>query len=235
MKILVVSSCGKKKLAESPNAPGCGELTSPESLSIWQKRLSDLCFPAREMYNGYQNQEIVKGTDNLRKVDGIDVDLLIVSAGFGLVSENTLIPPYDCSFNRMKKLEVLARSSALNIESTFKEVCKRRYDLLYLALGEKYLLSLGEKALDGQKGLVLLFHPKGGDFESVSVPSGSKAVSSFSQRGHMIHGVVGFKGDLLRILSHHALSEPDPYEEVLSWTKKAYLENLLRSLGGFQP
>ncbi len=235
MRICVVGSCGKKKLRHSERAPTCKDLTARDALSLWQQRLAALAVEARDMYVGNQTRELVKGVDALRTIDGVDVDLFIVSAGFGLLAEHEPVPPYDCTFTGMKKQSILFRAKRLRIPDDFEKVCRdTRYDLIYLALGKNYILALGRGWLGSAHGAVVSFDSKLAGRDVVMVPCGNSAVRSFSQQGHKIHGAVGFKGDLLRILVCYALGLADPYDEVSRWSRPAYLQDLIHALGGLQ-
>ena len=234
MRILVVGSCGKKKLTQHPDAPSCSDLAINSDLSEWKSKFSNLVFPAGKMYTGYQNRELAAATDGLRAVKGVEVDMYIISAGFGMLKETTLIPPYECSFNNMNKAEILERAEYLGIREAFRGICGRNYDLLYLALSKKYMLALDGQYLHEIESTTVVFHGKNRGFGTVYVPSGSTAVRSFSQQGFKIHGVVGFKGDLLRILMEYAWKMKNPYSELHSWKNPLKLKMLIYKLGGLE-
>ncbi|MHA1924599.1 MAG: DUF6884 domain-containing protein [Candidatus Thorarchaeota archaeon] len=234
MRILVVGSCGKSKLKTHPDAPTCSDIDSKDAISKWRKHLSSYLTPARELYTGFQSTELLRGVEILRAIDKVEVRLLILSAGFGLLEENEIVPPYECSFSQMSKSKIRERSAVLRIEEDYKKLHETRFDLTYLALGKKYLTALGNDFLSYTRGTVVVFDSKWTDEKAVYVPSGSKAVRAFSIHGFKIHGVVGFKGDLLRILAEHALGHDDQYGEVVAWTEPSYLEELVYSLGGLR-
>jgi hypothetical protein len=232
LRILVVGSCSKGKLKQYSDAPTCGDLESKESLIKWQSLLSNSVVKAREMYTGRLNQELVKGVDLLRQIKGLKIQLHIVSAGFGIVNENELIPPYDCSFSGMRKHEILARADNLKIEYDFAQICSAGFDIIYLAVGKNYLIALGDEWKSVAESVVIGFDKKLAGPRVFCAPSDYSTVSAFSSRGYIIHGVVGFKGDLLRILAQFALCQDDPYHEVMRWTKSIYFQHLLNELGG---
>lgn len=234
LRILVIGSCGKKKRTSAADEPSCSELLSNDALAVWQKRLSSATVIARDMYTGNQNRELAKGVDLLRTVDEVDVVFVIVSAGFGLVSENELVPPYDCTFSGMGKSEILRRSRMLGINSDINEVAQQGFDIAYLALGKDYLTALGGGWQDSVSGSIVAFSAELSGEKYAILPSGNEAVKSFSSRGHKIHGATGLKGDLLRILAEHALHSPNPYDEILSWSEPLYIRDLIVSLGSLQ-
>jgi hypothetical protein len=232
MRILVVGSCGKSKLKTILNAPTCSDIDSKDAITKWRKQLSRYLTPAREMYTGYQSTELLRGVESLRTIDQVEVRLLILSAGFGLLEEKELVPPYECSFSKMRKNRIRERSSLLRIEEDYRKLHKTEFDLTYLALGEKYLTALGDDFLSYTRGTTVMFDDYRMKERVVYVPSSSKAVRAFSEHGFKIHGVVGFKGDLLRILAEYALEQDNQYGEVVAWTEPSYLEELVYSLGG---
>jgi hypothetical protein len=212
-------------------APSCLELDSKERLSEWQSRLNELVVKARDMYTGNQSRELIKGVDKLRKIERLHVTLFILSAGFGLVQENELIPPYDCSFSTMSKSQIINRSRKLAIMSDFQEIIKDDYDLVYLALGKNYLTALGHGWQSDVNGSIVVFNNRFVGRKYAIIPSGNKAVKSFSATGNKIHGATGFKGDLLRILADYALSKDNPYSEVINWKDSKYVQDLIFTLG----
>lgn len=230
MRVCVVGSCGKKKRTMVENAPTCGDLNSTSDFQTWKNRFKEHMVIARDMYLGNQSRELVRGVDILRSIMDIEVHLFIVSAGFGLLEEDEKVPPYECSFTGMKKFEIIDRSQHLSIPKDFARVCETRYDLLYLALGKNYLTAIGKEWTANIVGTVVTFDPKMSVDSSVVIPSGPDIVRAFSQQGHKIHGITGFKGDLLRILASYAINQDNPYHEVAAWTDPTFLHNLVRTL-----
>ena len=57
----------------------------------------DSVAPASEMYMGDEHQHVKQSVEELRNL--ADVDWRIISAGFGLLKEDTEIPSYDCGFS----------------------------------------------------------------------------------------------------------------------------------------
>ncbi|MDF1537692.1 MAG: hypothetical protein P1Q69_02175 [Candidatus Thorarchaeota archaeon] len=58
-------------------------------------------------------------------------------------------------------------------------------------------------------------------------------MQAFSSSGHKIHGVAGFKGDLLRILATYALSMKNPDREIASWTTLESILEIFQQLSGW--
>ncbi len=226
MRVLVVGSCGKKKRFSSTKAPTCNDLAKQPNLESWVEKLSPLTCAARSMYTGNQARELARGVDLLRSINNIEVDFFIISAGFGLLGENEKIPPYECSFSKMKKAQIREWSKKLSIAEDFKKICSKKYDLSYFALGTKYLIALGDEWYHSLGGTIITFSMFSDEDRFVILPSGAEIVRSFSSSGHKIHGVAGFKGDLLRILAQHAMHKSKPYTEISKWTQPGYLSGI---------
>ncbi|MFX1606668.1 MAG: hypothetical protein ACFFDD_12270 [Promethearchaeota archaeon] len=231
MRVLVVGSCGKKKSYDSPKQPTCKDIDEEHDLNYWKQQFSSHCVQARDMYTGPQSRELVKAVDLLRTIPDISVQLVIISAGFGILNEEDLVPPYDCSFTTMRMPELRRQAEKLQIQDSIKNLLKNRFDLIYLALGKRYLLALGRDVVSTLETPTIVFHNQSTDY-LIQIPCEAETVKSFSKREYKIHGVVGFKGDLLRILAQYALGRPNPRNEVRKWTDTAYLRELIYSLGG---
>ena len=113
MKILVISSCTKRKKEGK--------------------------YKASEMYTGKQHLLVKKGIEILRKDNY--VDWYIISAKYGLINENYLIESYDLSFNNMHKRDIRKLSKDLRIEDKLSSIIKN-HNKAFFILGEKYLISI---------------------------------------------------------------------------------------------
>jgi hypothetical protein len=215
LRILVVGSCGKKKRSMSLHSPVCKDIPSKDSLRDWRSRFPKLLHHARDMYTGNQTRE----------------DFYILSAGFGLLKENDLVPPYDCSFIGMRKNEIRARAEALSISEDFRKILETHYNLAYLALGEKYLLALGKEWPDYIDCITIIFGKRHSNERIIFLPANKEIVMAFSKSGFKIHGIAGFKGDLFRILAIYANQKKSPYKAVSKWAKENSLPNLIYKLG----
>lgn len=184
------------------------------------------------MYVGNQSKQLTSAVDMLRSIKGVQVDYYIVSAGFGLLGEDDIVPPYECTFTGMRKSELMARASMLAIEHNFSEVCRSPHDLSYLALGSEYMTALGNSWREVLTGTLLTFHAATTKADIVLLPCSGATVKALSSAGHLIHGITGYKGDLLRILIEHALEQSDPSSEISSWANADVIRALFDRLSG---
>lgn len=182
------------------------------------------------MYVGNQPRELTRAVDMLRSIKGVQVDYYIVSAGFGLLNEDNIVPPYECSFTGMRKTELITRASSLEIEHDFCEVCRSQYALSYLALGSEYMTALGNSWKGVLTGTLLTFHAVITNANIVLLPCSAATVKTLSSVGYLIHGITGYKGDLLRILAEYALEQSNPSSEIASWANVNVIKALFERL-----
>lgn len=160
-RVLVISSCGKSKKVSVPSPPSCSKLASPagraEALATYHRHLT----PAGDLYTGPQPTAVREAIRDLRQICA--VDHYIVSAGFGLVPEDTALPPYECAFSGKRKDVIEQMAQKLGIPEALGElvVHSDRYDTVYLALGKDYLTAVGGVQTFGSLGKEVVYfnHP----------------------------------------------------------------------------
>lgn len=151
-KILVVTSCTKDKSYLSHLSDGCQILTD----QLWDEQdddrlerdfgaLESYRMPAVQLYQGLQHREVMRGVALLRQTFGDgSVDVAIISAGFGVIREQQLLPPYEATFADLSTSRILSLSQRLRIPQKMNELLtKNTYDGVFFLLGENYLISLG--------------------------------------------------------------------------------------------
>ncbi len=211
MDILVFSSCTKSKKFEHKNQPGCSDLTDEDAINEYINRFSQYSCKAEEMYRGAQHRNLLKGINRLQKVANIKT--FIISAGLGIIPADKVISPYNCTFTGKSKKFIKNRSNKLNITADFQRIVNRRdYNLIYLALGKDYLQSIRdwETVIDT---LTIAFSQSDNP-NILSLGANYEIVHIYSEYGYKIHGVVGFKGDLLRIFAEKISRSEKPIQRL---------------------
>lgn len=142
MKILVITSCTSWKKHKPSNQLKYEDFAPPEWFRQRTIELDKFKESAVEMYTGQQHIYLMDGLNQLRETYGQTVvDLNIISAGYGLLSEKDTIVPYNVTFQGLKKKEILERSHKLQIHEHV-ETLIADYDLVFFLLGEKYVRAL---------------------------------------------------------------------------------------------
>jgi Queuine tRNA-ribosyltransferase len=150
-KILVVTSCTKDKMIPSLG-PNLHQLMPDQ---LWDEQdddrptrnfgvLDEYRVPASQLYRGRQHLQLMKGVELLRQTFGHTVvDVKIISAGFGLVSEDQPLPPYNATFADLSASKILTISQRLRIPQKINQLMSDSYDCAFFLLGDRYLLSIG--------------------------------------------------------------------------------------------
>lgn len=142
MRILVITSCTGRKKHKPVNELQYENFVSPERLCQRTAELKDFKTLAAEMYTGQQHLYLMDGLRQLRETHGQTVvDLNIISAGYGLLSEKDVIVPYNVTFQKLKKKEILERSNNLQIHEQAKTLITG-YELVIFLLGKEYIQAL---------------------------------------------------------------------------------------------
>lgn len=115
---------------------------------------------AAEMYTGREHGLIQSAVERLSEV--ANIDWRIVSAGFGVLSAGTDIPSYECTLSEIEQVRQRAERMKLdvdtmtnnelvatvgremNIPQDLRQILAGDYDLVFIALGSKYLIAAQE-------------------------------------------------------------------------------------------
>lgn len=143
-RLLVVSACTAKK--------NCGTLSQNSQLSEkdfddpsrrmdGEKRLAKYCLPAAKMYTGYGHKFVREGVALLRE-HGFSLSHFILSAGYGLISENDMIAPYNVTFAGASKSWIQGRGEKLHLRQKLTKIAGN-HDRTILILGREYFEAMG--------------------------------------------------------------------------------------------
>ena len=142
MRTLVITSCTGRKKHKPLNQLQYEDFTSTERHRKQTAELKDFEASAAEMYTGQQHLYLMDGLRQLRETHGQTVvDLNIISAGYGLLSGKDVIVPYNVTFQKLKKKEILERSNNLQIHEHLETLIVD-YDLVFFLLGKEYVQAL---------------------------------------------------------------------------------------------
>ena len=213
MKILVITSCTGEKKFHPENSLIESDFKDPDRLKAREQELSAFRLPAGEMYDGMQHVCLMEGVSLLTGAK-IPIDVGIVSAGYGLISECRMIVPYEITFNTMKGPEVDAWAKHLNIHDDLVKALKG-YDLAFFLLGDKYLQAAGLKDYSPKEGQTLIF--LAGGTSKQMIPSGPKVgyVKLTPKDAHKYkYSNIALKGYLFKKLAEEALRDPTLFDRI---------------------
>jgi queuine/archaeosine tRNA-ribosyltransferase len=144
-KIRVITSCTGEKLYNLENQLTQTDFAAQATAAFEQRQqqLESYSEPAEVMYTGQQHLRLMDGIKGLRTSDElIEVELWIISAGYGLITADKRIVPYECTFQGMKAAEIVQWSNHLGIPHATQQLLSEAVDLNIILLGDDYLRAL---------------------------------------------------------------------------------------------
>lgn len=132
----------------------------------------------------------------------------------------------------MTKEEIINRAKLLEIPDDYRRIITtEKPDLIYLGLGKNYLQALGKWDFN-LPCKTIAFEPSQNK-NVISLPADNIAVKETAAVSALpIHGVIGFKGDLLLLSSNYLKNQKNPEEALKELLEKPedflYLINTLR-------
>jgi len=214
-RVLVITSCTGEKRFKPENQLTLADFRNPERLHEREVALANYACSAGEMYTGMQHLRLMEGVQLLRQSYGQDaIDLMILSAGYGLIAEQREIAPYEVTFNAMKGYEVDAWAQSLGIHSSFEQAIQN-YDLVFVLLGENYLRSLSLPVATRSDQTIVFFASQAGTQSIYGLAAKTFVVKlSNAEAKHYRYGLVGLKGFLFKRFAEAAIEKPDLFSLV---------------------
>ena len=214
-RILVVTSCTGVKRYKPQNPLTLEDFKNPGRLQQRTTELASFVCPAGRMYTGLQHLRLMEGVRHLRQSLGTGiVDLVILSAGYGLIGEDLPIAPYEVSFNTMKSQELDEWAKQLKIHQNFEQII-RDYELVFILLGEKYLRSLSLPVVTTPDRTLIFLSARSGfkyirglDAKILFLPLSNREAKRYG------YGLVGLKGFLFKRFSESIAHKPEVLKKV---------------------
>jgi len=148
MRIRVITSCTGEKSVSSPDQLALEDFRQGDAhVRAREAVLGDIRVPAENLYTGLQHQRLMRGIRAASEETSIEVDLRILSAGYGLVSADQKLAPYEATFIGMRRKEADAWGQTLGIPAAIRTALAEPCDLCIVLLGNDYLRTC---ALDEQ-------------------------------------------------------------------------------------
>lgn len=150
-RILVVTSCTGEKLHKPENQLTIEDFQNIDRLNRRENELDNYKTTAADMYTGKQHLALMDGINSYRSAGG-EIDLAILSAGYGMLREGDMIAPYEVTFNQMNSAKIHSWSNQIKVTECLQNYIAN-YDLIFFLLGDKYLqaIDLPLKIKDSQK------------------------------------------------------------------------------------
>jgi len=214
-RVLIITSCTGEKRFKPDNQLTQEDFKHAARLRKREKQLSEFMAPAGEMYTGMQHVQLMEGVRNLRKVlDQLAIDVVIISAGYGVISEERIIAPYEVTFNTMKGYEIDAWAKQLKIHHSIEQIIPD-HDLIFVLLGEKYLRAISlPLTLYEEQTWIFLAPGSCSNLIKASDPQAFIMSLSNAEAKKYSFGSVGLKGFLFKQFALVAAEQPKLFEQI---------------------
>jgi hypothetical protein len=225
MRILIITSCTGEK-ASSPD----NQLTLEDferggaHLKGREKELKAFALPAGEIYTGQQHVRLMRGIEAVKGTKGLEVELHVLSAGYGMIPADRKVVPYECTFATMKSKELRQWADKLQVPQGFRETVGQKYDLGLVLLGDNYLDACALDAKVKFGGPTILFCGTGTAKTLHPIEHVRVVAISNPEAKRFSCGLVALKGDLAARVLKGIAEDPtlvnqlmDTKFDVLSW------------------
>lgn len=140
LNLLIISSCtGEKKYYPDNKALA----TDLDNIFLRQKKeeeLKEYKVKACEMFISLQNKIIIESLNHLNDKH-LNAELCYISSGYGLISKDEEVIPYDVNLSAMSMFDLDKRSDFLKVHEELYYKAKN-FDLIIYLLGYEYLRML---------------------------------------------------------------------------------------------
>jgi hypothetical protein len=198
-RIVVISSCTGEKIHRSDEALTLDDFRKgPAHVGHRENELADLLTPAQDLYSGQQHVRLMRGVHGYQSANGekADMNLWILSAGYGLIPGDQELVPYECTFQNMKKAELRSWADELNVPGDIRRVLAQPYDLGIVLLGDSYLEASALDASVQLGGPTILFCGSRMAARLPDLPNLRIVVLSNEEAKRFSCGLVGLKGEV---------------------------------------
>jgi hypothetical protein len=140
-RILVLSSCTSVKAGDAVESLTPADFARGPShiLARHDSDLADSLLSAEELYRGQQHVRLMRGVEVARAAEAVEVDLRIVSAGYGVLRASDRVAPYECTFQGMRRAARGAWARRLDIPDVVRRTLSESFALGIILLGDEYL------------------------------------------------------------------------------------------------
>jgi len=216
-RVLVISSCTGEKSVDSDRRLTIADFSQgAKHVATRHQELADLLTPAVSLYSGMQHQRLMRGVSAARSAKGIEIDLNILSAGYGLVPGDRKLAPYEATFLTMKKTEARAWAKSLGIAKDTHKLLKGRYDLGLILLGDDYLdaIALDETVKLG--GPTLVFCGKAAAKKLPALKNLFPVLLSNAEARRFACALIGLKGEIAARVLERIAQDPAQLSALLA-------------------
>ena len=210
MRTRVITSCtGEKSVSSSDQLTLKDFRRGDARVRARAAALGDLLAPAEELYTGLQHQRLMRGVGAARRATDIEVDLRILSAGYGLVAAHQRLAPYEATFNGMRRKEIDEWAQTLGIPAAIRAALAEPCDLCIVLLGSDYLRACALDEHIRLGGPTVFLCGKHAAHRLPRIPNLHPVVLSNAEATTFSCGLAGLKGEVAARVLESLANNPE--------------------------
>jgi hypothetical protein len=217
MRLLVITSCtGEKSVSHTDQLTLDDFRQGLEHIHTREQSFSELLTPAEQLYTGMQHERLMQGVNEVRLAKKFDLDLWILSAGYGLVPAERKLAPYEATFIGMKKADARAWAEQLSIADDVRQVIAKPYDLGLILLGDDYLDACAFDNSLVLGGPTIVFCGKGASKKLPQIENLIPVILSNAEANRFSCALIGLKGELASRLLRKIIADSTEVSKLIS-------------------
>jgi hypothetical protein len=197
MRILILTSCTGEKLLSPPDQLTMDDFRAgTKFVREREKAISSGLVPTEQLYTGMQHRRLMRGVAAARQSIGIQLDLWVLSAGYGWVPGHQPIAPYEATFTGMGTAALQSWANTLRAPERFLELVSEPYDVAFVLLGENYLQACAIAGATRLAGQTVFLCGGGSRNKLPDLANAHYVVVANAEASRFGCGLVGLKGEL---------------------------------------
>lgn len=199
MNIRILTSCtGKKRYEPDAKLLYRDFIRKSAHIHLREEELSEYQLPARDMYTGQQHIRLLRGIEYIRRTAATHtkINLSIMSAGYGIVHEDHVIAPYECSFNQLTSIQSKELASRTGVVRDFRNFLAEESDYTLILLGNSYLRMLEISPSMSLGGRTIFLASEGFSKRLKDLVGATTIALSNRNTRQFSCGLVGLKGEI---------------------------------------
>jgi hypothetical protein len=216
MKLLILTSCTGEKVVEHDDQLILEDFQrGPAHVAEKEKALQQFLRPAEDLYRGLQHVRLMNGVRAARDAGKLDVELQVLSAGYGLVAGGAMLAPYEATFAGMKGQQLREWARALHVPQAIRKLLAQPRDLTILLLGEDYLQAceIGTDVVPGSPTIALCSAASAKRLPNLAALH--KVVVTNADAKRFSCGLVGLKGEITSRVLQRLSADPSRLIDLL--------------------
>jgi hypothetical protein len=214
-RIVVLTSCtGLKEKSGGRRLELADFARGRDHVSLRERELELPRLRAEDLYRGQHHLRLMRGVKRARGCGAFDVDLRIISGGYGLVGAKDRLAPYECTLQDMSGIDRWKWARTLGVPEQVRDFLQTPYELALVLLGDDYLSACEIEPSMMLGGPTLIFCARRSALRLPPLPRLSIVPVGKAHTKRFSCGLIALKGELGGRLLTWLAEDPSRLSEV---------------------